>query len=104
MKKILIVEDEPDIVEIMQVMLEDAGYLIETSNQGNELQQLDAHLLPDLIILDVLIYGKDGRELARYLKSQPQTMHIPILMVSAHPMAKAEAEALGVEDFLDKPF
>jgi DNA-binding response OmpR family regulator len=103
-KRILIVEDDPDIVEVLQVMLEDSGYQVETSYRGDEVESLDENHLPDLIVLDVLIYGKDGRELATKLKSQQYTQHIPILMISAHPLAEGDARAMGVEDFLAKPF
>ena len=60
--------------------------------------------LPDLILLDVLLSGKDGREIVKRLKSQEETRHIPVIMFSAHPSAEKTARAAGADDFVAKPF
>jgi len=103
-KKILVVDDEPDILEFLQVILEEEGYTVVTSTKGDYLEQLPTGGLPDLILLDVLLSGKDGREIVKYLKSNEQTKHIPVVMVSAHPSAEETARKAGAEDFLAKPF
>jgi DNA-binding response OmpR family regulator len=54
--------------------------------------------------VDVLLSGKDGREIVRYLKSQEETKHIPIIMFSAHPSSEETAREAGANDFLAKPF
>ena len=102
-KKILVVDDDPDIVLFLQEMLEEEGYTIVTARNGEEVQQL-ASDQPDLILLDMLISGSDGRELARLLKSRAETSNIPILMFSAHPGAEEATYACGADDFLAKPF
>lgn len=103
-KKILVVDDEPDILEFLQVILEEEGYFVITTDKGEYLEQLHNGGLPQLILLDVLLSGKDGREVARYLKSQEETKHIPIIMFSAHPSAEETARTAGADDFLAKPF
>jgi DNA-binding response OmpR family regulator len=103
-KKLLIVDDEPDILEFLQVILEEEGYEVLTSTKGEYLEQLHNGGLPQLILLDVLLSGKDGREIVKYLKSQDETKHIPVIMFSAHPSAEQTARAAGAEDFIAKPF
>lgn len=102
--KILIVDDEPDIVLALVTILEDAGYKVVSTDSGDHLEQLVETEQPALILLDMLLSGWDGREIARRLKARQATRHIPILMLSAHPVAMQEASAAGADDFLAKPF
>jgi len=103
-KQILVVDDDPDILIFLQAMLEDAGYAVATTEKGEYVEKLQGGNLPSIILLDMLLTGKDGRELARHLKDQEETKHIPIIMFSAHPSAKKEAQECGADDFLAKPF
>ena len=105
-KKILVVDDDPDILDALQFMLEDAGYEVKTTEKGEYAENLrDTNSgLPDVIILDVLLSGKDGRLICQKLKSQQETKHIPIIMISAHPNAKQSVTAVGADDFVAKPF
>lgn|GEM_PF-335436 len=81
--KILVVDDEPDIVDLTRIILERAGYHVVVANEGNEaLQKTDAEL-PDLILLDVVLPGKSGLEIAEILKEKTRTKHIPILFFTA---------------------
>lgn len=103
-KKILVVDDEPDILEFLQVILEEEGYAVLTSEKGEFLEQLHNGGLPELILVDVLLSGKDGREIVKHLKSQEETKQIPVIMFSAHPSAEYTAREAGAEDFIAKPF
>ncbi len=106
-QKILIVEDDPDISLALSSILEDAGYVVVTMDGTGDplpVNVNDTTSLPDLILLDMLLSGQDGRELARRWKGQPSTRHIPIVMLSAHPSAAQEAQAAGANDFIAKPF
>ena len=105
-KKILVVDDDPDILDALQFMLEDAGYEVKTTEKGEYAENLhDTNSgLPDVIILDVLLSGKDGRLICQKLKSQEETKRIPIIMISAHPNAKQSVTAVGADDFIAKPF
>jgi DNA-binding response OmpR family regulator len=101
---LLVVDDEQDILEFLQVILEEEGYTVVTTEKGDYLEKLNNNRLPDLIILDMLLSGKDGRDIVKYLKSQERTRHIPVIMLSAHPSAKESARQAGADDFLAKPF
>ena len=102
--KILLVDDEPDILEFLQVILEEEGYTVATTEKGDYVEKLHDGDLPNLILLDVLLSGKDGREIVKHLKHQEETKHIPVIMFSAHPSAEAPARAYGADDFIAKPF
>ncbi|GHO59054.1 response regulator [Ktedonobacter robiniae] len=105
--RVLVIDDDPDIVEVIQLLLEDAGYLVSNINQLPEnanLAQICLQAQPDFIILDMLLSGQDGRHLARHLKENQSTNHIPLMMISAHPQARSQALAAGADDFLAKPF
>lgn len=105
-KKILVVDDDPDILDALQLILEDAGFEVKTTEKGEYAENLrDGNgNLPDLILLDVLLSGKDGRAICKKLKGQPATKHIPIIMMSAHPDADKSSREVGADDFLAKPF
>jgi CheY-like chemotaxis protein len=102
--KILIVDDEQDILEFLKTILEEEGYSVVTTNNGEYLARLQMHDLPDLILLDILLSGKDGRELVRYLKAQKETRSIPVILISALSTARESALAAGADLFLAKPF
>jgi DNA-binding response OmpR family regulator len=104
MKRILVVDDEPDILEFLYVILHEEGYEVVTRERGDFLEHLDTSALPHLILLDVLLSGKDGREIVKELKSGPETRQIPVIMFSAHPSAEKTARLAGADDFLEKPF
>ena len=106
MKKILIVDDDPDILDALKLTLEDAGYEVVTSEDGERAENLPGRngKLPDLILLDVLLSGRDGREICRKLKSQEDTKNIPIIMISAHPSIVKSYKDIHAEAFVDKPF
>ena len=103
-KTILIVDDDPDIVLVLRAMLEDAGYIVVATDTASELMGLLKRETPDLILLDMLLSGHDGREIVAWLKARPDTGRIPILMLSAHPTAERDAQSAGADDFLAKPF
>lgn len=105
-KQILIVDDDPDILQAIKYTLEDEGYKIEVSKKGDEAENLVARVknLPKLIILDALLSGKDGWEICRKLKAEKKLKNIPVIMISAHPNAGKFAKEAGADDFIAKPF
>jgi CheY-like chemotaxis protein len=102
-KKILIVDDDPDIVEVVQLILEGEGYLTQTATEGNNLDRL-LSFQPDLILLDILLSGSDGRAISQRLKSQETTKHIPVVLMSAHVSTPAILVECQADDFIRKPF
>lgn len=103
-KKVLVIDDEMSILEALAFMLSDAGYSVKTATSSDKLRNIKDGELPDLILLDVLLSGEDGRDIARMLKSKNETKHIPIIMISAHPSAHMTIKECGADDFLPKPF
>lgn len=104
--QILAIDDDPDILDAIRFLLEDAGYDVTTAEKGEYAEALTTtgEALPDLIILDVLLSGKDGRLICKQLKAQEQTRHIPVLMISAHPGAERSVKEVGADAFVAKPF
>jgi DNA-binding response OmpR family regulator len=102
--KILVVDDDPDILEPIRLLLEGEGYTVETTTKGDHTYQIVKTFRPDLILLDILMSGSDGRTICRTLKEAKETKHIPIVMMSAHPGADADSKKSGADDFVAKPF
>jgi len=105
MKRVLVLDDEPDIVAVIMLILTDAGYNAEGIGTGAELFNKVERFKPDLIILDVMLGEYDGRKLCVALKSASHTKHIPILMISAsHDLLSMKENYCMPDAFLDKPF
>ena len=103
-RKILVVDDDPGILDAVSLILDESGYLVETAMKGDEIFEKVQKFHPELILLDVLMSGKDGRDICRKLKADESTKEIPVIMVSAHPTAGKGALECGAQDFLAKPF
>ncbi len=101
-KKVLIVDDDEAIVDAITILLEDTGYQVESTFNGEETFQKIHSFKPDILLLDVLISGSDGRDICNKLKKQRSK--IPIIMISAHPSAMQGAQGCDAYDFLAKPF
>lgn len=104
MSKILVVDDDESILDAISLILEEVGYTVKTSFKGEKTYAMVESFHPDLILLDVLMSGKDGRHICRNLKQNDLTKLIPVIMISAHPSAQQGALECGAEDFLAKPF
>jgi DNA-binding response OmpR family regulator len=102
-KHILIVDDDASIGDILQMMLEDAGYTVEVQISGQNIHTMQEPF-PDLLFLDIRVSGMDGRAICQYLKSQDATRHIPIILLSANKDTRHMAQDAGADDFLTKPF
>ena len=104
MSKILVIDDDLDILSVMEILLSMRGYNVEVTAKGENTFPKIETFKPDLILLDVLISGYDGRVICKQLKSNEETKHIPIIMFSAHPGAAATIADYGANDFISKPF
>jgi two-component system phosphate regulon response regulator PhoB len=104
--KILIVEDDPDILELLRYNLSKEGYQVILAQEGEKAFTLTQKHLPDLILLDLMLPGLNGREVCRRFKSDPQTQNIPVIMVTAkgEEMDRVVGLELGAEDYIVKPF
>src|ERR1700744_1302546 len=104
MKRILAVDDNKDILEILRYILEDSGYEVDTLSDGHHFfEQIHEHM-PDLILLDVMLGDMDGRELGRNEKTQDDTQNIPVIMISASHNSTSINQKCAPDAFLAKPF
>jgi DNA-binding response OmpR family regulator len=104
MKKILLIDDDPDIITVLQLLLKKKGYEVATASREEEAYDQVSVFQPHLIVLDVLLSGVDGRTICKKLKNSDSSKHIPIIMFSAHPSAQKNMEDFGADDFIPKPF
>ncbi len=104
--KILIIEDDRDIVEMLKYNLKDQGYETISALDGNEGLKLTKKEQPDLIILDIMLPFIDGFEVCRTLKKDQMTANIPIIILSAKSQEtdKVVGLELGADDYVTKPF
>jgi CheY-like chemotaxis protein len=103
MKKILVAEDDEDILYILDRVLTDAGYAVESLSTGEPIVSKTTGW-PDLFILDKDIPVVNGIAVSKFLRSRKETKHIPIIMISAFHYLKEKAEDAGVNEFIQKPF
>lgn len=104
MQKILIIDDDPDIIMLLQLLLKKKGYEVATACNEQEAYSQVAVFKPHLIVMDVLLSGVDGRTICKKLKNEDKTKHIPVIMFSAHPSAQKNMADFGADDFIPKPF
>lgn len=106
MKKILIVDDEQDIVESLKFVLESSDYTCYCAYNGEDGLRLAKEIVPDLMILDVMMPKINGYKISRLLKFDNKYKNIPILMVTARSQEedKLIGEETGVDEYITKPF
>jgi two-component system phosphate regulon response regulator PhoB len=106
MPKILVVDDEPDAVELIKFNLKAAGYEVTTAADGDEALKKARALLPDLIVLDLMLPEVDGLEVCKILRRDPKVSAIPIIMLTAKAaeIDRVLGLELGADDYVTKPF
>ncbi len=103
---ILVVDDEPDILELVRYNLVKDGFKVSTAESGEQCLELIAKSLPDLVLLDLMLPGIDGLDVTRALRAEARTAKLPVVMLTA----KGEEEdvvmglELGADDYVPKPF
>jgi DNA-binding response OmpR family regulator len=102
-KKILVAEDDKDILFILELILKDAGYKVEPLPDGRSIVT-GRKDWPDLFILDKDLPAIDGLAICKYLKLNPDTKDIPIIMITAFHYLEQKARHAGVDEFIKKPF
>lgn len=103
-KKVLIVDDDHDILESIKDLLEMEEYEVTTIEKGDETVATALRVKPHVILLDLLLSGQDGATICIELKSTKELRQIPVIIMSAHPTAKTQAISAGANDFVAKPF
>lgn len=105
-KRILIVDDEPDIIRLVKFILEKRGFEVFVASDGKVAISSAFKILPDLIVLDVLMPNFNGYEVCEKLKKDERTKNIPVVMLSAKSQEseKKQGFAAGAADYISKPF
>lgn len=105
-KRILVCDDDPVILRLLQVNLELEGYEVILAHHGAEAVDLAATEMPDLVILDIMMPRMDGYEACEALRAQPETKDIPVVFLSAKAQQSdiERGKKSGVADYVTKPF
>jgi len=105
-KRVLFIEDEDELVNLVKMRLGNAGYNVISAFDGLEGLQKARREKPDIILLDIVLPKKDGLEVCKALKNDPLTSEIPILVVTASGVAELpqKCREAGAQDFIYKPF
>lgn len=106
MTRILIVEDEPAIAELVSINLRHAGYEVATAETADQARAQVDRVLPDLVLLDWMLPGQTGLALAKQLRAEARTRELPLIMLTARSDEADKISGLdaGADDYLTKPF
>lgn len=105
-KRVLLIEDEPHIVEAIRFILSRDGWQVDAHADGTDAIGLIRRLLPDVLILDVMLPGRSGYEILQELRADPALADLPVLMLTARGQDRDRdlAERYGASRFMTKPF
>jgi DNA-binding response OmpR family regulator len=105
-KSVLLIEDEPNIIEAISFLLERDGWTVRLHSDGLTAVEAVYAKAPDVVILDVMLPGRSGFEILKELRSDTRSEHLPILMLTARGQTKDRelAASYGVSQFMTKPF
>ncbi len=104
-KKILILDDDEDILEILSILLSDEGYQVKTINSGATVFDDIRHFQPDLVLMDVMLGDMDGRAICKSIKENHHTRFVPVILLSGTHNLGDVLDAPGApDDFVPKPF
>ena len=102
-KKVVVVEDDESITEIIQIILEREGYQTINCRDGYGIFEGTVEI-PDVYMIDRQLSGSDGLEICKYLKQRSTTSNIPVIVLSASPGIENIAKSAGADAFIEKPF
>ena len=103
-KKVLVVDDDPDICELIQVALSTKGYVVKVVQTGTEGIENAGTFLPDLILLDMTLPDMEGTEVAKKIKGMETGKKAPILLMSGRGLVRSEVDSTLFAGVLNKPF
>lgn len=104
MKRILVVDDNLDVLQVIKTILELKEYEVQTLLNGDKIIEKIKKIQPDLILLDVYLAGHNGIDIYVDIKANPHFNHIPVVMMSAHSNLAAMLQNCKVDAFIQKPF
>src|SRR5476649_2486673 len=104
-KRILVIDDDPDILEILYIIFEQEGYHVILSQTGEEADRID-EINPDLVLLDleILSSNKNGAVICAKIKSRPETSNLPVILLSSKPEVGQICSECGADGYMRKPF
>lgn len=102
--RVLVVEDNAAIIDVLQLLLKGAGYEVATTTDGHSIELLMYEWQPDVVLLDLLLPGLDGGTICQQIKLHSILRHIPLVLMSGHHDLQEKAEQAGADGFLRKPF
>ncbi|MEO1672244.1 MAG: response regulator transcription factor [Cyanobacteria bacterium J06631_2] len=105
-KKLLLIDDDPNLILLVKDYLEFRGYNVDTAENGREALEVLDHLVPDMIICDVMMPEMDGYTLVKHIREEPITNRIPVLFLSAKGQSQDRVKGLneGADVYMSKPF
>ena len=105
-KRVLLIEDEPNIIEAISFILSRDGFTVHTHEDGETAMRKVLATPPDMIILDVMLPGRSGYDILRDLRADDRTKALPVMMLTARGQTKDRelADRLGADHFMTKPF
>ena len=105
-KRVLVIEDEPNIIEAISFILSRDGWTVHTHSDGGTAMEKLRGYPPDMVILDVMLPGRSGFDILRDLRADPDLRHTPVMMLTAKGQARDRelTEQLGATRFMTKPF
>lgn len=104
MKKILVVDDDPDILTLVKMTLNFNGFTTQVLSQWEDIDNTIKQFGPHLILLDISLGTADGRDICRRLKSKQDTQHIPVILFSANIEMKNAMKDCNAQAFISKPY
>ena len=106
MKKILIVDDQEEVIELVKITLKSDNYILLDARRGEEAVNITMKEKPDLILMDIIMPGIDGLEVTRRIKSNPETKDIVIIMLTAkgQKVDYKKGYEMGADGYIVKPF
>src|ERR1700759_2311235 len=104
MKKILVLDDDADILVLMQLTLKMHDFEVEAISRWEDVNDTINNFHPDLIILDVSLNGADGRDICKKIKQSPESSHIPVILFSANAELGKNLENSKAQAFIAKPY
>ncbi len=105
-QEILIVDDEANIVLSLEFLMKQAGFAVRTVEDGEQALRALEERVPDLILLDVMMPGKDGYEVCQQIRRRPEWADLPVIMLTAkgRDVEREKGLAMGADDYITKPF
>jgi DNA-binding response OmpR family regulator len=104
MNKILVVDDDPDILTLVETILTLHHFKVESTLKWEDIDNRLINSKPDLVLLDISLPGADGRDICKKIKQSKETRHLPVILFSANVRMESDLESCQAQDFIAKPF